>query len=124
MALAGITCQGYPNMAEAIRAFNAIYAALADARCQIRIGRTVIAKAICSGIGVNRQSTDEGQVESVDANVRLLAADEPNGEIQNGTVIEVLREGANVKTGWIKARVGGRFTVGGVTRLILEAEHE
>jgi hypothetical protein len=105
-------------------AFNAIYSALSDARCQLRVGRAVIAKALCVGITVSRQSTDEGQFGSIDANVRLLAADEPNGEIQNGTVIEVLREGANVKTGWIKARVGGRFTVGGVTRLILEAEHE
>ncbi|MFA5423470.1 MAG: hypothetical protein WC374_06385 [Phycisphaerae bacterium] len=105
-------------------AFDAIYESLTIARCRIRIGRTVIAKAICSGIGVNRQSTDEGQFGSIDANVRLLTADEPDGEIKNGTVIEVLQNGKDEKTGWAKARVGGRFVVGGLTRLILEAEHE
>lgn len=111
-------------MAEAIKAFNGIYAALTDAHCQLRIGRTVIAKALCAGLTINRENTDHGQFGGIDANVRLLAADEPDGEIQNGTVIEVLKEGANVKTGWIKARVSGRISIGGVTRLILEAEHE
>jgi hypothetical protein len=105
-------------------AFNAIYSALADARCKIRIGRAVVAKALCAGITVNRKSTDEGQFGSIDANVRLLAADEPNGEIKNGTVIEILPDGRDEKTGWIKARVSGRISIGGATRLILEAENE
>ena len=113
-------------MSYSTTAFEAIYAALADARCQIRIGRTVIAKALCAGIGVNRQSTNEGQFGGIEANVRLLAADEIDehgkpGEIKNGTVLEILQEG---KTVWITARVGGRFTIGGLTRLTLEAEHE
>ena len=102
-------------------AFNAIYESLELARCQIRIGRTMVTKAICAGIGIDRQSTSEGQFGGVDANVRLLTADEPDGEIKIGTVIEILQNG---KTDWIKARVGGRFTVGALTRLILEAEHE
>jgi hypothetical protein len=101
--------------------FDAIYDALILARCQLRIGRKVIAKAICAGIGINRQSTNEGQFGGIEANVRLLASDEPGGEIKNGTVIEILQEG---KTEWINARVGGRFTVGGLTRLVLEAVNE
>jgi hypothetical protein len=105
-------------------AFDAIYESLELARCQIRIGRTVVTKAICAGIGINRQSTDGGQFGSVDANVRLLTADEPGGEIKTGTVIEVLPNGADEKTGWVTVRVGGRFTVGELTRLTLEAEHE
>jgi len=108
----------------AISNFEQVYLSLPDARCQIRIGRTVIVKALCAGIGVNRQSTNEGQFGGIDANVRLLAADEPDGEIKNGTVIEILQDGKDIKTGWLKARVGGRFMVGGMTRLILEAEHE
>ena len=105
-------------------AFNGIYNSLTLLRCQIRIGRTVVAKALCSGIGVNRQNTDEGQFGGVEANVRLLAADEPDGEIKNGTVIEILQYGKDEKSGWVKARVGGRFTIGGLTRLVLEAENE
>jgi len=105
-------------------AFDQIYASLTLLRCQIRIGRAVVAKAICSGIGVDRESTDEGQFGGIDTNVRLLTADEPDGEIKIGTVIEILQYGKNEKTGWIKARVGGRFTVGDLTRLTLEAENE
>ena len=76
---------------------------------------------MCSGIAINRENTERGQFGGIDANVRLLAADEPDGEIKNGQVLEILQEGRTV---WIEARVGGRFTVGGVTRLILEAVHE
>jgi len=105
-------------------AFDQIYASLTLLRCQIRIGRTLITKAICSGIGVNRQNTDEGQFGGIDANVRLLTADEPEGEIKNGAVIEILQYGKDKKSGWIKARVGGRFAIGDLTRLTLEAENE
>lgn len=102
-------------------AFDQIYENLVLARCKTRIGRKVIEKALCSGIGIDRENTDHGQYGGINANVRLLAADEPGGEIKNGTVLEILQEG---KTVWIKARVGGRFTIGGLTRLTLEAEHE
>jgi hypothetical protein len=111
-------------MSDSTTAFNAIYSALADARCKIRIGRAVIAKALCAGLMVSRQSTNDGQFGSIDASTRLLSADEPDGEIKNGTVIEILQDGKDEKTGWIKARVSGRISIGGVTRLILEAEHE
>jgi len=105
-------------------AFDGIYESLVIARCQIRIGRTVIAKAICSGIGKLRENTDEGQYGAIDANVRLLSTGEPDGEIKPGTVIEVLQNGKDEKTGWVSARVGGRFPTGGLTRLALEAVHE
>jgi len=104
-----------------IDAFNAVYESLTIARCQIRIGRTVIAKALCSGIGTLRENTDEGQFGSIDANVRLLATAEPDDEIKTGTVIEILQNG---KAEYVKARVGGRFPVGGLTRLALEAVNE
>ena len=103
------------------KAFNSIYASVTIARCQIRIGRTVVTKALCAGIGTLRENTDEGQIGSIDANVRLLATDEPGGEIKNSTIIEVLQNG---RTEWVKARVGGRFPVGGLTRLALEAVNE
>jgi len=105
-------------------AFNSIYASITIAQCQIRIGRTVVAKALCAGIGTLRENTDEGQFGSIDANVRLLATDEPDGEIKTGAIIEVLQNGQDEKTGWVKARVGGRFPVGGLTRLGLEAANE
>ena len=107
-----------------IEAFNSIYASITIARCKIRIGRTVIAKALCSGIGTLRENTDEGQLGSIDANVRLLSADEPDGEIKTGAIIEILQNGKDEKTEWVKARVGGRFPVGGLTRLALEAVNE
>ena len=111
-------------MSLGIDTFNAVYNSLTIARCKIRIGRTVIAKALCSGIGKLRENTYEGQFGSIVANVRLLATDEPDDEIKTGTVIEILQNGQDEKTGWVKARVGGRFPVGGLTRLGLEAVNE
>ena len=111
-------------MTVATDTFDSIYNTLTIARCQIRIGRTVIATALCSGIGKLRENTDEGQYGAIDANVRLLSADEPDGEIKTGTVIEILMNGADEKTGWVSARVGGRFPIGGLTRLALEAANE
>ena len=109
-----------------IEAFNSIYATITIARCKIRIGRKVIAKALCAGIGVNRENTDEGQFGGIETNVRLLTADEavaiaPDSKIKNGTVIGILPNG---KTEWVDVRVGGRFSVGGLTRLTLEAVNE
>ena len=108
-------------MSLGIDTFNAVYNSLVIARCKIRIGRTVIAKALCAGIGTLRENTDEGQFGSIDANVRLLATAEPDDEIKTGTVIEILQNG---KAEYVKARVGGRFPVGGLTRLALEAVNE
>ncbi len=108
-------------MSEASTTFAAVYAALTDARCQVRVGRSIVERALCAGIDVVRESTERGQYGRIDANVRILSADEPGGEIKTGTVIEVLQEG---QTAWRKVRVGGRHTIGGVTRLSIEAVHE
>jgi hypothetical protein len=115
---------GQSKMSFESEAFDAIYNTLVLSRCQIRIGRVVIARALCSGVGINRENSERGQYGGIDANVRLLSADEPDGEIKNGTVIEILQNGKDEKKGWIKARTGGRYTIGGLTRLMLEAEHE
>ena len=101
--------------------FNTVYEQLEWAQCQVRIGRTVIEKAVMAGATRTRESTDQGQFEGVGDYVRMLAADEPSGGIENGTVIEVKQGG---KDAWLKVRVRERFTQGGVTRLMLEAEHE
>jgi len=108
-------------MTAATDAFDALYASVEDARCQVRIGREVIAEALCSGLDVIRENTDLGQVGTVKATVRLLSADEPEGGIANGTLIEIQQNGA---TDWVKARSGARYTVGGTTRLTLEAVNE
>lgn len=108
-------------MSIATEAFDAIYAALPMAHCQLRVGRNTVAKALCAGIGIDRENTERGQFGGIDANVRLLASDEPGGEIKNGTVVEILQDG---RTEWVPSRVGGRYSVGGLTRLVLEAEHE
>jgi len=112
------------SMSAATILFETIYSGMPDARCKLRIGRAVVARAISAGLTVHREDTDLGQVGGIEGNVRLLAADEPDGEIQNGTPIEVLPDGADEKTGWLKARVGGRYSVAGLTRLILEAVNE
>jgi hypothetical protein len=101
--------------------FNQTWTTLVWSRCEIKIGRTVIERATLAGFGLNRESTDYGQVDAVTGELRLRAVDEPRGRIEIGQVLEVKQYG---KTEWKKARVIGRFTQGDVTRLTLEAEHE
>lgn len=106
-------------MTIATDAFDAVRAAIPVAQCTVRVGRAEI-EGLCPGLGINRESTDRGQYGDVESNVRVKTDEEPDGEIKNGTAIEIKMSGSE---DWIKARVGGRFAIGGMTRLVLEAVH-
>ena len=106
-------------MTIATDAFDAVYAAIPVAQCTVRVGRAEI-PGICTGLSINRESTERGQYGDIESNVRVKTATEPGGEIKTGTVIEIKMSGSE---DWIKARAGGRFAIGGMTRLVLEAVH-
>lgn len=101
--------------------FAAMYSALPEARCTVKVGRVEIAQALCPGINTTRQNTDLGQYGAVAGELHMLSASEPGGEIANGTAIEIRQYG---RTEWVKARTGARRTIGGVTSFDLEAVHE
>jgi hypothetical protein len=102
--------------------FNDLYTALTEARCQVRVGgKGVVERCLCSGIGKDRESSEQGQYQAVSAEVRFLAADETTGtQVPNGLEIEIKVDGSDV---WQKFRIGGRHVSGAVLRLTLEAVH-
>jgi len=51
----------------------------------------------------------------------LRASDEPSGGVEIGKTLQIKQEGKDV---WQNARVLGRYTQGGVTRLTVEAVNE
>ncbi len=101
---------------------NAIYAAMPDARASLRIGgRSTIEKCVTAGLTFSRFDSDNGQVDSIQGNIRFVATDEPETRIAIGDVIEVTSASL---PGWVKARVSGRHPIGGMVRLELQGEFE
>ncbi len=101
-------------MSETTAIFNALYASLAEARAQVRIdGKTVIARALSSGIGRTRESSEQGLYGAAVDQVRVLLADVPAGKLALGNEIEVAVNGG----AWVKLRIAARKDTGGVVTL-------
>lgn len=101
------------------RVFEAQYAALAEARARLRIGRDIVERCLCGSFATTRTATDEGVYEAVVASVKMLKADWPaKGKIE-GTKVDFMRSG---ETEWKPCRVVGVSEIGEVYGLALEAE--
>ena len=101
------------------RVFEAQYAALADARASVRVGKDIVARCLCGSFATTRTATDEGVYEAVVASVKMLKADWPaKGKIE-GTKVDFLRSG---ETEWKPCRVVGVSETDGIYSLSLEAE--
>ena len=101
--------------------FNHTYNTIVWSRCQIKIGRLTIERCTLAGLGKMRESTDYGQVDSITGDLRLRDSDEPTDGVEIGIKIQIKQYG---KDDWQDARVLGRYTRGGVTRLTVEAVNE
>jgi len=101
--------------------FNQTYKTITWSRCQIKIGRLTIERCTLAGLGKMRESTDYGQVDSITGDLRLRDSDEPTDGVEIGIKIQIKQYG---KDNWQNARVLGRYTQGGVTRLTVEAVNE
>jgi len=108
-------------MSHTLTIFDHTYNTITWSRCQIKIGHTIIERCTLAGLGQTRESTDYGQVNSIVGDVRLRASDEPSGGVEIGKTLQIKQEGKDV---WQNARVLGRYTQGGVTRLTVEAVNE
>lgn len=101
--------------------FNAIYAGLPpDAgRATLTRGRDTIARVICTGIEHSRTQDDMGRLIGADSTARILAADDLTPAIAIGDKVDILLQG---QTKAQSVRVSGRFPVGAMVRLVLQAE--
>lgn len=104
-------------------AFEALWDALEEARASIRVGgRHVIDRALCSGMSLTREDTEQGLFKSPDVVVRtLLSYETKNAQLKIGMVIEVnpLKLGS-----WVKLRIAGRNDTAGVVVLTMESANE
>jgi hypothetical protein len=106
------------NMAATI--LTAAIAAFPDGACSVRVGRDVIATALCTGLDEVKTATDQGNVIGFSGNVRYLLADEPR-EVKKGEVIEIKRA---EDAAYFKVRAGVRHSSSGAVRLSITAEFE
>lgn len=97
---------------------DAAWASIPSARAQIRIdGQAVVARALCSGVGRTKESSDYGRALNTSDMVRCKTADIPAGKLGIGNVIEV-----SVAAGsYEKVRIAGRKDFGGVSAFTVEA---
>lgn len=102
------------------RVFDAQYAALAEARARLRIGRDVVERCLCGSFATSRTDTDEGSYEAVTGSVKMLKTDWPKSGKIEGTAVDFMRAG---ESEWRACRVAGVSETDGVYSLILEAEY-
>lgn len=98
--------------------FSAMYDAVTEARAQVRIeGKTVLPRALCSGVEFVRENSDYGQTQATSDIVRVEAPAVPPGKLNIGDEIEVSGNGGT----WVKVRIVGTKTTGAVYAMTLGA---
>ena len=100
------------------RVFEAQYAALAEARARLRIGRDVVERCLCGSFQNTPTDTEEGQYLAVVASVKMLVSDWPNKLRPEGRKVDFARVGGE----WKACRVAAASETDGVWSLTLEAE--
>lgn len=102
--------------------FNDLYDGMEEAHASIRVdGRDVISRALCSGLDLTREDSDQGAYPQTGIVVRMLASSEPQGKMRLGDKIEI-RMDADLSSTWTPLRIRGKMATGGVMRYSLEAE--
>lgn len=103
-----------------ITLFEGLYASFEDARSTLRINkRDIILRVFCTGIELERDSTETGLHNNQQGTIRFLLADEPKSKIKMGDLIEI--KTPSMKE-YQKCRVNTRDDIGGAVRLGVEAK--
>ncbi len=106
--------------------FDAVWAAMPDLRCEVRVGRHTMIMAKINRLLVSRENTDMGQMAVPSSIVEFPKVDAPKpnddtGGISAGESVDVRMVGA---AKWQTFRVGDVAQLGTtVVRLTLEAEY-
>lgn len=99
-----------------------MYAAMPEARCDIRKGRTVVSDCLAGSIGQENEATELGVSKSVDLDIYIKTSSLPVRGINIGDVVDVRQPEATGK--WQSFRVSGITITGGVSTLSMAAKHE
>lgn len=103
------------------KVFEAQYAALAEARARLRIGRDIVERCLCGSFQTVQTPTDQGVYQAVVASLKMNKTDWPAraGE-PNGVKVDFARPGSDI---WKQCRVVGVSETDGIYGLTLEAEN-
>lgn len=105
-----------------VNAFDALWDAHTTAQTSIRTGTRVIAKALCTGIDLTREATEQGLFNQANVTVRIKASDEDK---VNPLTIDKVIEVNHLATGqWVKLRIAARRDSAGLVILGLETPYE
>jgi len=105
-----------------VNAFDALWTAHTTTQAKIRIGTHVIDKALCTGIDLTREATEQGLYNEANITVRLKATDENKSY---PLAIDKLVEINHLASGeWVKLRIAGRRDTAGLIILNMEAPFE
>ena len=102
-------------------AFEQIYAALPDARAQIRSGTDLVDRAVTSGLRLEKASSELGQFDQAQMTVRMLSEDElERNPMTQGKQVDL-------KVGdqdWRRVRILSRKNIAGLLTLTIETLYE
>lgn len=102
-------------------AFEQVYAALPDARAQVRSGTDVVDRAVTSGLRLERASGELGQFDQAQITIRMLAEDElPRNPMTPGKQVD-LKVGSQ---DWRRVRITSRKNIAGLLTLTIETLYE
>lgn len=102
------------------KVFEAQYAALAEARARLRIGRDIVERCLCGSFQSVQTDTEEGQYSALVASVKMNVADWPGKGKPEGVKVEFARAGSDI---WKQCRVASASETDGIYSLTLEAEY-
>ena len=99
--------------------FDSLYAAISEARWEIKVNRKTIAQCMSSGVMRVRMMTDQGIGRGVTGQIRYKLADDIDGT-QIGDAIQARPSGGT----WQSFRIGARKELGAIVELELENPDE
>lgn len=109
-------------MSTFVNAFDALWDAHTTAKASIRVGTHVYTKALCTGIDLTREVTEQGLYNEANISVRLKATDENQ---RYALTIDKVVEINHLASGeWVKLRIAGRKDTAGLIVLDMEALYE
>lgn len=105
-----------------VNAFDALWDAQTTAQCKLRIGTHTILKAMCSGLNLQREESEQGLYKEASCVVRLKASDEsPRYPLAIDRVVELQLAGSG---DWIKLRIAARRAAANMLILEMETPYE
>jgi hypothetical protein len=103
-------------------AFDSMWESIPTARIEVRAGQHVYSKALCSGIQLNSQTTEQGMTKEATCVVRLKVSDEDErNPLPENKKVELKQYD---EENWSTYRIDQRRRSGGILTLTMVTPYE